>query len=55
MMKIPYAMQAYDPNGLSLEQFNTHPATVATVELFSKGFSNVEGFVAEQLGNRVPA
>ncbi len=29
MMKIPYAMQAYDPNGLSLEQFNTHPATVS--------------------------
>ena len=55
MMKIPYAMQAYDPNGLSLEQFNTHPATVATVELFSKGFSSVEGFVAEQLGTRVPA
>ena len=54
MMKIPYAMQAYDPNGLALEQFNTHPATVATVELFSKGFSSLEGFAAEHMA-RIPA
>ncbi len=54
MMKIPYAIQAYDPNGLALEQFNTHPATVATVELFSKGFSSLETFAAEHMA-RIPA
>lgn len=54
MMKIPCALQAYDPNGLAPEQFNTHPATVATVELFSKAFSNLEGFAAEHMA-RIPA
>jgi transaldolase len=54
ILKIPYAMQAYDPNGLSLEQFNTHPATVATVDLFSKGFSSLEDFAAEHMNARVP-
>ncbi len=53
MLKIPYCIQAYDPNGLALEQFNTHPATVATVELFTKGFSSLEGFVGEHMGARV--
>jgi transaldolase len=55
MMKIPYAIQAYDPNGLSLDQFNTHPATVATVDLFTKGFSNLETFAAESMKAGVPA
>ena len=55
MMKIPYAIQAYDPNGMALEQFNTHPATVATVDLFSKGLSNLEAFAAEHMKAGVPA
>jgi transaldolase len=49
MLKIPYCIQAYDPNGMALEQFNTHPATIATVEMFSKGFSSLEGFVGERM------
>src|SRR5208337_1343999 len=49
MLKIPYCIQAYDPNGLDLDQFKIHPATVATVELFSKGFSNLEGFIGEHM------
>jgi len=53
MLKIPYCIQAYDPNGLDLDQFNTHPATVATVELFSKGFSSLEGFVGEHMAHKV--
>ena len=53
MMKIPYAMQAYDPNGMALEQFNTHPATVATVDLFTKGFSSMEDFAAQHMSKRV--
>jgi transaldolase len=55
MMEIPYCIQASDPNGLAPEQFNTHPATVATVELFAKGFSNLEDFAAEHMRERVPA
>jgi hypothetical protein len=49
LLKIPYCIQAYDPNGLELEQFNDHPATVSTVENFSKGFAGLEGFIEERL------
>lgn len=55
MLQIPYAIQAYDPNGMALEQFNTHPATLSTVEMFTKGFSSLEGFAAEHMAARVPA
>jgi transaldolase len=48
MMKIPYCIQAYDPNGLALEQFNDHPATISTVEAFSKGFADLEKFIEER-------
>ncbi len=52
MMKIPYCIQAYDPNGLALEQFNDHPATVSTVEAFSKGFAGLEGYIGERMTAR---
>lgn len=48
LMQIPYCIQAYDPNGLALEQFNDHPATVSTVKAFSKGFEGLEGFIGER-------
>lgn len=48
LMQIPYCLQAYDPSGLALEQFNDHPATVSTVAAFSKGFAGLEGFVGER-------
>lgn len=48
LMQIPYCIQAYDPNGLELEQFNDHPATVNTVETFSKGFSNLETLIHQR-------
>ena len=54
MMQIPYCIQASDPNGLAPEQFNTHPATLATVELFTKGFSSLEDFAAEHMHQRTP-
>jgi transaldolase len=47
--RIPYFVQAYDPAGLELEQFNEHPATVDTVQSFSKGFSSLEAFIGERL------
>ena len=49
MLTLPYCIQAYDPNGLSLEQFNIHPATISTVETFAKGFANLEAFVGERM------
>jgi transaldolase len=49
MLKIPFCLQAYDPNGLELEQFNTHPSTLSTVETFSKGFTGLEGFIRERM------
>jgi transaldolase len=55
ILRIPYGIQAYDPNGLALEQFNTHPATIATIEAFAKGFSSLEAFITETVGMRVVA
>ena len=49
LMKIPYCIQAYDPNGLALEQFNDHPSTTSTVATFSKGFAGLEGFIEKRL------
>jgi transaldolase len=49
MSKIPYCIQAYDPNGLDLEQFNSHPSTISTVETFSKGFTGLEGFISDRM------
>ena len=49
LMKIPYCIQAYDPNGLALEQFNDHPSTVSTVETFSKGFAGLEEFIGKRM------
>ena len=49
LMKIPYCIQAYDPNGLALEQFNDHPSTLSTVAAFSKGFAGLEGFIEKRM------
>jgi transaldolase len=57
LLRIPYCLQAFDPNGLELEQFNDHPATVDTVKTFSKGFASLEAFALERMDqvSRVPA
>ena len=52
MLKIPFCVQAFDPNGLSLEQFNTPPSTISTVEAFSKGFAGLENFIGERMTTR---
>jgi transaldolase len=49
LLKIPFCIQAYDPNGLELEQFNTHPSTISTVEAFAKGLEGIETLVGERL------
>jgi transaldolase len=49
MSKIPYCIQAYDPNGLALEQFNDHPATVYTANAFTKASVGLEEYVGQRL------
>jgi transaldolase len=49
LLRIPFCIQAYDPNGLELEQFNDHPSTISTVETFSKGFTGLEGFIHDRM------
>lgn len=47
--QMPYTMQAFEPHGMSLDQFNTHPATLYTVKDFSKAVAGVQEFVAARL------
>ena len=49
LLQIPYCIQAYDPNGLSLEQFNDHPATLYTVETFSQATVGLEQYVGDRM------
>lgn len=49
LLQIPYALQAYDPNGMWLEQFNTHPATLDTVANFSKAMAGLEEYVGQRV------
>lgn len=50
ILQIPYGIQAYDPNGLALDQFNTHPATLYTVADFSKAANGLEEYVGQRMG-----
>ncbi len=52
LSRIPYCIQAYDPNGLALEQFNDHPSTISTVDAFSKGFTGLESYIKQRMTNR---
>ncbi|OQY26198.1 MAG: hypothetical protein B6I38_11695 [Anaerolineaceae bacterium 4572_5.1] len=49
LLKIPYCVQAYDPNGLALEQFNDHPATLYTVKGFSEAAAGLEEYVGQRM------
>jgi transaldolase len=59
MSKIPYILQSWDENGMEIDQFNDHPATIATAELFSKASAGLEEYVGERMkvvtGKAVPA
>ena len=50
MSRIPYCIQAFDPNGMDQDQFNEHPSTIATVKAFSKSITDLEAFVNERMG-----
>lgn len=50
MSKIPYVLQSWDENGMEVDQFNAHPATIATAETFSQASIGLESFVGERMG-----
>lgn len=45
MMKIPYCIQAYDPNGMALERFNDGPATLYSADAFARAAIGLEAYV----------
>jgi transaldolase len=49
ILRTPYGLQSYEPNGLSADQFDSHPATLFTVGEFSKSASGLEDYVAARL------
>jgi transaldolase len=58
MSKIPYVLQSWDENGMEVDQFNNHPATIATAEAFSKASIGLEEYVGGRMAvvkERVPA
>lgn len=44
LMKIPYFARAYDEDGYTREEYNTHPALVKTHEAFSKATNEMVAF-----------
>jgi len=49
MSKIPYVLQSWDENGMEIDQFNAHPATIATAEAFTKASVGLEEYVGERM------
>jgi transaldolase len=49
MSKIPYMLQSWDENGMEVDQFNEHPATVATAKLFGEASAGLEAYVGERM------
>lgn len=57
LSRIPYVRQSWDENGMEIDQFNSHPATIATAENFSKASAGLEAYVGERMavvGTRAP-
>ena len=52
VLQTPYGIQSYDPNGMSRDQFDLHPATVFTVAEFTKSATGLEDYVAGRLAER---
>ncbi len=49
LSKIPYVLQAWDENGLEIDQFSAYPATASTAEAFSTASDALEVFVRERM------
>jgi len=52
LLRIPYFEKAYYEDGLTPDEFNTHPALVATAAEFSKATEGIVDFVAKRLASR---
>jgi len=48
LMRIPYFVQAYEPDGMTREEFNKQGALVATAAEFAKATRSTVDFVAQQ-------
>ena len=51
LMKIPYFKRGYAEDGYTREEFNTHPALVATATEFSGATQSMVDFVAKRVAN----
>jgi transaldolase len=49
LMRLPYFVQAYEPDGMTRDEFNQQGALVATAAEFSKATRGTVDFVAQQL------
>ncbi len=49
LLKIPYFARAYDEDGYTREEYNTHPALVKTAEAFSKATNEMVAFAGSCL------
>ena len=49
LLRLPYFEKAYREDGLTPDEFNQHPALVATAIEFSKATEGMVGFVAKRL------
>lgn len=47
LQKVPYFKKAYDPDGMTIEEFNDHAPLIATWQEFSKATDNMIAFVSE--------
>jgi transaldolase len=48
LLRIPYFVQAYEPDGMTKDEFNKQGALVATAAEFSKATRTIADFVAQQ-------
>jgi transaldolase len=48
LMRIPYYVQAYEPDGLTVEQFNRFAPLIATIAEFSTATRGMVDFVDQQ-------
>jgi len=49
LLKVPYFARAYDEDGYTRDEYNTHPALVKTAEQFSKATNEMVDFAASCL------
>jgi len=54
LMQIPYFARAYDEDGYTRAEYNTHPALVKTAEAFSKATNEMVAFAGSCLADGAP-